>query len=95
MNLDEFQAVLDEITFSDILRAVLDCHEGNAPSGFREASGWVLRIGGNDFPHRPVIARAAARTFGRDLIPSDFGGNNDKRAEWWLDQHGFDTPEIE
>ena len=78
----------------DILCAVLDCHEGNSPSGFREASGWVLRVGGHDFAHRPVIASAAARSFGRDLTPQDYSGNNDKRAEWWLDQQGFDTPVI-
>ena len=95
MNLDEFQAVLDGITFGDILRAVADCHEDNGPAGFREASGWCLRIAGRDFAHRPVIARAAARTFRRDLTPQDFSGNIDKRCEWWLDQHGFDTPEIE
>ena len=95
MNLDEFQAVLDQITFADILRAVIDCHEGRGLTGFREASGWVLRLGNQDFAHRPVIARAAARTFGRDLTPQDFSGNNDKRAEWWLDQQGFDTPVIE
>jgi hypothetical protein len=94
VDLEAFQAVLDHITFGDILRAVLDCHEGNGPAGFREASGWVLRIGHQDFAHRPVIARAAARTFGRDLTPQDFNGNNDKRAEWWLDQQGFDTPVI-
>jgi hypothetical protein len=93
MSLDEFQAVLDQITFADILRAVLDCHEGNGPTGFREAPGWVLRIAGHNFPHRPVMARAA-RTFGRNLTPQDFRGNNDKRAEWWLDQQGFGTPEI-
>jgi hypothetical protein len=94
MNLDEFQAVLDRITFADILRAVLNCHEGRGPAAFREASGWVLRIGEQSFAHRSVIARAAARTFGRDLSPQDFTGNNDKRAEWWLDQQGFDTPVI-
>jgi hypothetical protein len=94
MDPDEFQAVLDGIAFADILRAVLDCHEGNGPVGFREASSWVLRIGRHDFAHRPVVARAAARTFGRDLTPQDFSGNNDKRAEWWLHRQGFDTPVI-
>ena len=60
MILDEFQTALDQISFSDLLRAFADCHEGNAPAGFREATGWVIRISGREFAHRPVIARAAA-----------------------------------
>ncbi len=82
MNLDEFQEVLDRITFADLLRAFADCHEGNGPVGFLEASGWVIRISGREFAHRPVTARAARRAVGRDLTPQDLSGNNDKRVEW-------------
>jgi hypothetical protein len=86
--------VLNGISHADMLRAVADYHDGVGPEGFREPSGWVIRLASRDSAHRPVIARAAVRTFGRDLTPQDFGGNDDKRAKWWLEQQGFDTPEI-
>lgn len=56
MDLDEFQAVLDRITFADILRAVADCHDDDAPPGFRPASGWCLRIAGRELHSRRVVS---------------------------------------
>lgn len=95
MDPNDFQAVLDLLTPSDILRAAADHLDGIATeSTFHPAKGWCIRIAGRDFPHRPIIARAAAGHIGRELEPTDFGGNNDKRARWWLGEQGFDTPDL-
>jgi hypothetical protein len=94
MTPDEFQAtILESITLSDILRSAADLLDGRVPKGnFQEANGWRVRIAGREFDHRPLIALAAERTFGRELTPADFDSNIDNRSEWWLEnQREFDV----
>ncbi|MDY3555756.1 hypothetical protein R5W24_004902 [Gemmata sp. JC717] len=95
MDLTEFQAVLDQLTVSDILRAAADhLDEVATENTFHPPRSWFIRIAGHDFPHRPIIARAARRHIEREMEPSDFGGNNDKRARWWLGERGFETLDL-
>ncbi|MBM3980689.1 MAG: hypothetical protein FJ304_10460 [Planctomycetes bacterium] len=95
MDLTEFQAVLDQLTVADILRAVADELDNiEMANTFKPARGWCIRIAGQSFAHRPIIARAAVRHIQRELTPTDFGGNNDKRAKWWLEANGFETRDL-
>jgi hypothetical protein len=95
MTLDQFQAVLDQITVQDILRAAADyLDDRGSDSAFQSPRGWSLVIAGHSLAHRPIIAAAAARHIGRELTPDDFTGNNDKRSKWWLEQLNFQTANL-
>ena len=85
-----FDALLDGVTFADVLRAAADLDDGVAHD-FREPRNRALVIAGRPFGVRPVIALAVRRQRQdqQQLGTGDFHGGRDSRSARALTGLGF------
>lgn len=93
---DEFQAkYLDPFSKADFLRSAADIFDGKGDDfTFRPARSWSIRIAGELFAHRLLVAMTAKRMLNVELTSAeDFSGIIGERCEWWFRDHGFEIVE--